>query len=454
VAFDVAIVGAGVVGCAIARELSRYELDAVVLEETTDFGDGASKGNTATLCCGYDTPAGTLERALVVRGYGRYLSEGPALGLPVELTGAVMVAWDDAQAETVAREVRRSIAEGFADTALLEPDALYARVPHLGRGAVCALWQPSEGIVDPFSTVYAYLLDAVENGVVYRSMSPVTAARYDGRWTLATPLGDVRAKLVVNCAGLNGDTVDAYAGYEDFRIRPRRGQYLVFDRLAGGLLDVIVKQTPTPSSRGTYVAPTIFGNVLVGPTAEEVKDQRDRRVTKDGIAQLMGDAAKVLPALLDHGVVTTYAGMRPATGQSDYVLVPRPDRRWITVGGIRSTGLSAALGIAEHVVGLAIPEMLDARRKRHIRPVRVPSMRAGDPRPWESSDDPAYREMVCHCERVSVGAVRDALGSPLPPRSLKALQRRTRVMLGRCQGFYCGSRVRRMLETGGSDAPR
>lgn len=454
--YDVAIIGAGVVGCAVAREFSRYHLCAILLEANSDLCDEASKGNTATLATGNDTPVDSLERKLVVRGHQRYLAEGPSLGLPIRMVGAMTVAFDEAEARVVAEEVRSSRAEGFASVELLGADGIYARVPHLAAGAVAAAWAPEEGIVDGFSTAYAYALDAVVNGVDYRDSAPVTAAaRHDGFWNLTTPGGPVRARLVINCAGLRADHVEALAGYRDLTVKPRRGQYIVYDKRARRLVDVILRPAPTPTTRGVYIAPSIFGNVLLGPTAEEVPDPDDRRVTPEGIAQLKAAAQRMLPALLDEPVTAMYAGMRPATDKPEYRIIPRFADGWLTCAGIRSTGLSGALGIAEYVAALVVPEVVKAPRKDAIKPARVPSLADPDvARPWTDAArvaaDPSYGEMVCHCERVSAGEIRDALSGPIPVHSLKALKRRTRVMMGRCQGFFCGARVEGLLRVGKS----
>ena len=449
--FDIAIIGAGVIGCAVARELSRYELSTILLEANSDLGAESSKGNSALMCSGYDTPAGSLERRLVRRGYARYLAEAPALGLPILRIGALTVAWTDEEAAVLARECEEAHADGFASIRLLERDGVYARCPNLGPGAICGLWAPDEAIVDPFSTPLAYALEAVENGVRYRPSSPVTAAdRRAGAWRLAVPDGEVAARIVLNCGGIRADAVEALGGFDDLRIRPRRGQYILFDKSARALLDVIALPTPMPNTRGILVAPTVFGNVFVGPTAEDVDDRDDRRVTAAGLEQLKAAAQRMLPGLLDHAVVTCFAGMRPATDRPEYRIIPRLESGWLTVAGIRSTGLSAALGVAEHVAQLLVPDLLPAARKNDVRQVRVPSLCESDGRPWMDAglirSDPAYAEMLCHCERITVGEVRDALRSAIPPRSLNALRRRTRAMFGRCQGFACGARLLAMFD--------
>jgi glycerol-3-phosphate dehydrogenase len=456
--FDIAVVGAGVVGSAIARDLSRYELAVALIEANPDFGDESSKGNSALMTEGHDTPAGTLERRLVVRGYQRYMAEAPSLGLPMRRTGAIMLAWTPEQRITVERVVEEAHADGFPRLELMDGVEVLKRWPQFRPGVLAGAWMPDEVIADPFSTPYAYVLDAVTNGVAYlRPWRVSQAARIPGGWRLSSDRGEaVEAGLVINAGGLRADMVEGLAGYADFRMRPRRGQYMLLDKPARAIHDVIAYPTPTPVTRGILIAPTIFGNVLVGPTAEEVEDRDDRSVTEDGLAALRRAIDEMVPALRDMPVNTIYAGMRPATDHSEYQIIPRLAEHWLTAAGIRSTGFSGALGIAEHVVSLVIPDMFDLRPVKPIRGVTVPDLAETSRRPWADpariAADPAYAEMLCHCERISVGEVRDALASLVPPASIKALKRRTRVMFGRCQGFYCGARVQAMFEAAQASA--
>ncbi len=447
---DIAVIGAGVVGTAIARDLSRFDLSVVLLEAKTEIGDEASKGNSALMCSGVDVPASTLERQLVRRGYARYLAEAPEMGLPIRKIGAVVLAWSAEQVDTLRRERDAAHADGF-EAALLDSAAVYRRWPHFGPGIRCGLWLPDEAIVDPFSTPHAYALDALANGVeIRRGWAVRRTERKDAGWVLHADEGSLEASLVVNAGGIRADRVEALAGFADFEIRPRRGQYIVLDKAARALHDVIAMPAPTPTTRGILITPTIFGNVLVGPTAEDVADRDDRRVTETGLAQLRQAMASMAPALLDQPVNTIFAGMRPATQFRDYQIIPRLDQGWLTVAGIRSTGLSASLGIAEYVTALLIPGVFAAPRKPHLQPVKVPDLAETAPRPWQDAAriaaDPAYGEMVCHCERITLGEIRDAIASPLPPRTLGGLKRRTRAMFGRCQGFYCGARVQALLD--------
>ena len=450
--YDIAIIGGGVVGTAIARELSRFQLKAILLEARPDLGDEASKGNSALMCSGIDVPAGTLERQLVQRGYARYMAEAPEMGLPIRKVGAITLAWSEEQQVILEQESAAARRDGFT-AELLDSADIYHRWPQFGPGIRSGLWAPDEAIVDPFSTPHAYALDALENGVEIRRGWPVQRAEQVGHgWTLFSGDEHIAARCVVNAGGIRADHVEALAGHHDFEIRPRRGQYLILDKSARAIHDVIAMPTPTPTTRGILITPTIFGNVLVGPTAEDVADRDDRRVTDEGLAQLRQAIATMIPALAQQPVNTIFAGMRPATQFRDYQIIPRLEGGWVTVAGIRSTGLSASLGIAEHVAALLVPHMFDVARKPAPKHITVPSLSETSLRPWQDSNriaaDPCYAEMICHCERISRAEIRDALTCPLAPQTLNGLKRRTRAMFGRCQGFYCGARVQAMFDEG------
>lgn len=448
---DIAIIGAGVVGAAIAFELSRHELDVVLLEARSDPGDEASKGNSALMCTGVDAPADTLERQLVRRGYDRYMQEAPQLGLPIRKVGSIVLAWNDEQTATLERELSNARSDGFDTVEMLEARDIYRRWPNFGAGIIGGLWIPDEAIVDPFSTPYAYVRYAVANGVDFRPSWPVVRADRDGAgWILTGAEDKLRARLVINAGGIRADRVDGLAGFRDFTVRPRRGQYILLDKSARAIHDVIAMPAPTPRTRGILISPTIFGNVLVGPTAETVDDADDRSVTEAGLAQLRRTMDMMVPALAREPVTTVFAGMRPATDKSSYQIIARPEAAWITVAGIRSTGLSAALGIAEYVASLIDPTLRPAAMKPTLRPISVPDLSETSPRPWQDkalvAATPAFGDIVCHCERISLGEIEAALASPVPPRSLKCLKRRTRAMFGRCQGFYCGARVQKLFD--------
>ncbi|HEX4657457.1 MAG TPA: NAD(P)/FAD-dependent oxidoreductase [Streptosporangiaceae bacterium] len=464
-AADVAIVGAGVVGTAIARELSRYQLSVVLLDAANDVGTGTTKANTAILHTGFDAVPGSMESRMLRRGSALLRDYAARAGIPVERTGALLVAWTAEQARALPGIEETARLNGYHGVRPVTAARLYEREPHLGPGAVAALEIPDESIVCPWTTPLAYATEAVRAGVRLRLGTRVTAVRAESRavrgeaeagggsgehW-LSTTRGTLRCRWLVNAAGLDGDVVDAMVGGDGgFTIRPRRGELIVFDKLARPLLGSILLPVPTGRSKGVLVAPTVYGNVLLGPTAQDVDDRRDTATTAEGLASLLDAGRRIVPGLLDEEVTATYAGLRAATEHHDYQIRVDGERRYARAAGIRSTGLSASLGIAEYLVdqmgeaGLPLKE-----RDGTAGPPAMPYIGQAGTRPYQDaariSADPDYGRIVCHCERVTRGEIRDAFASALPPADLDGLRRRTRVLNGRCQGFYCAAAVSALM---------
>ncbi|PWI13940.1 FAD/NAD(P)-binding oxidoreductase [Streptomyces sp. Act143] len=449
--YDVTVIGAGVVGSAIARELAHHaRLRVAVVEAQDDVGQGSSKANTAILHTGFDAVPGSLEARLVREGSRRLAEYAAESGIPVEPVGALLVAWDEEQLAALPRLAEKAERNDHKETRLLGRAELYAREPHLGPGALGALHVPGESIICPWTTTLAYATQAVRHGVDLHLDCRVEEA---SQGLLSTNRGDLRTRWVINAAGLHADTLDRRFGHHDFTVTPRRGQLVVFDKFARALLRHILLPVPTALGKGVLVAPTVYGNVLLGPTAEDLDDKRATESTADGLALLREKGRRILPALLDEEVTAVYAGLRAATEHDDYRITAHPGQAYLTVGGIRSTGLTASLAIAAYVVEQLASSGMELGPRRELEPVRMPNLGEAFPRPYQLPDliaaDPEYGSLVCHCERVSRGEIRDALASTVPPGSLDGLRRRTRARGGRCQGFYCGAAVRALFEEAG-----
>ena len=447
---DVVIIGAGVVGAAIARELCRFDLRCTLLEAGRDVGAGTSKANTALLHTGFDATPGTLEARLVRRGHALLSGYANDAGIPLARTGALLVAWNEDQRAAFPEIVERSHANGYTAIRELDGEQLYELEPQLAGGARGALEVPDEGIVCPFTTPLAFATEAVLAGCDLRLRTPVTGVerRPSG---FAVDAGDARltTRFLVNAAGLRSDELDRLVGHDGFTVTPRRGELIVFDKLARPLLRHIILAVPTGTTKGVLLAPTVFGNVLLGPTAEDVHDKTDTSSTAPGLAFLRSEAERMVPELLRHEVTAVYVGLRAATEHSDYQLTVHAEEGYACVGGIRSTGLTASLAIAEHIRELLGDAGLPLQAKQHIPRVRMPNIGELAARPYEQqeqiADNADYGRIVCFCERVTRGEILDALASPIPPVDLDGLRRRTRVLMGRCQGFYCGAHVQALL---------
>jgi glycerol-3-phosphate dehydrogenase len=329
---------------------------------------------------------------------------------------------------------------------------LYRREPHLGAGAVGALEVPDEFIVCPWTPPLAFATQAVLAGVDLRRGEEVTGLeRLESGWRLETPRGGLSAGWLVNAAGLHSDEVHRRAGLGGITVTPRRGELIVFDKLSRGLVSHVLLPVPTATTKGVLVAPTVFGNVLLGPTADDIEAKDDTGATAAGIARLRAHGRRLLPALLEYEVTAVYAGLRAATEHPDYRLELHERLGYVCAGGIRSTGLTGAMAIAEWVRdALAGAGLVLRERPSGLPRIRMPNIGEAAPRPYRDAGriaaDPAYGEIVCFCERVTRGELRDAAAGPIPPTDADGLRRRTRVLMGRCQGFFCGAEVARALE--------
>lgn len=484
---DVVVIGAGVIGCAIARELAGYALRVALVEARGDVGDGTSKANTAILHTGFDATPGTLESRLVHDGYLLLRDYCEATGIPVEHTSALLVAWDDEQLANLPVLKEKAERNGYHETSIVDAAHVYATVPDLGPGALGGLVVLGESIICTWSTSIALATDAVNRGATLLLDTRVTGLTVPGgggagdagaedaalvgdagadageagasggagasgaHAIVHTTRGPLTTRWVVNAAGLGGDEVDAMAGFDRFHLHPRRGELLVFDKLTRPRVPVIVLPVPSKLGKGVLVSPTIYGNVMVGPTAEDMTDRTDTATTQDGFDFLRAKGEALMPSLMDEEVTAAYAGLRAAHDRSDYVIEADARLGYAVAGCIRSTGLTSAMAVGEYVAGMLADAGLDLEPRADLpAPPRVPQIGEHAPRPYQDADliaaDPAYGEIVCFCERVTAGEIRDALGSTVPARDLGGLRRRTRAHNGRCQGFFCGARLTALLE--------
>ncbi|WP_166906698.1 NAD(P)/FAD-dependent oxidoreductase [Mycobacterium sp. DL440] len=450
--FDVVVIGAGIVGSAIARELSGYRLSVALLEARDDVGDGTSKANTAILHTGFDAKPGTLESRMVSRGYELLSEYATHAGIPVEHTGAILVAWDDEQLDALPGLKEKAEANGYQLCQIVDSAAVYTAVPALGPGALGGLTVPDESIICTWTVNLALATDAVNRGTTLLTDHRVERVETDAEGTtLHTNAGAVRAQWVVNAAGLGADVIDNLFGFSRFTVTPRRGELIVYDKLARPLVDKIVLPVPTSRGKGVLVSPTIYGNVMLGPTSEDLTDRSATGTSETGFEFLLEKGRALMPRLLAEEVTATYAGLRAAIDHGDYLIEPDPAQHYLLIGGIRSTGLTAGMAIAEYARDQLVSAGLDLTPADELPdPPRMPNLGETFPRPYQQAEkiaaDPAYGRIVCFCERVTEGELRDACHSVIPPAALEGLRRRTRVMNGRCQAFYCGAEVQSVFE--------
>jgi len=449
--FDVIVVGAGVVGCAVARRFVLAGARVAVVEKASDILDGASKANSAILHTGFDAPPGSIELSCIQDGYQEYLKIYRDLGLVLEKTGAYVVGWNDEEVAKLEGIVAKAHGNGVGDCQLIGAQTLLKAEPGLASHVQGAVTVPGECIIDPWSAPYAYLQQAIDNGGEVFLSCAVTGGTFDngqnaqnGQWLLETSRGGLKARQVINCAGLYGDLLEQDClGQSNFQITPRKGQFVVFDKAAASLLNGVILPVPTSRTKGVVLFRTVFGNLAVGPTAQDQQARDDASCDRASIKSLIAAGLDKLPGLKDMPVTAVYAGLRPACQFQDYQIKADEKRNWISAGAIRSTGLSGALGIANYVFELY--RQKGASHQSIIDPViPMANVLAQDgARDWKSA---GHKAIVCHCELVTEREIKKALEGPLAARSLQGLKRQTRVTMGRCQGFFCSARLAELTD--------
>lgn len=454
--FDVAIIGGGVVGCAIARELSRYRLRVVVLERAADVARGTSGKNSGVVHTGINVPTGSEKARYNVAGAQIFEQYCADLDVPFIRCGKVIVALTEAEVPDLDGLMARGVANGVPDLEIIDRKTLKKMEPNIeGAGALNV---PTAAIACPYTLNIALAESAAAGGVEFMLNTPVEGiSGKEGAFELQTPDGTVSAALIVNSAGLFADKVARMAGVTRWRIWPCRGEYLILDKRVGGLINSMVYPVPPKGGAGLgiHITPTTDGNILLGPSADYTNDGDDVRTTAKIRRQLLAEASEMLPGLTPRDVITAYSGMRPKLNPSriggfgDFVVEEVPEALGIMqLVGIESPGLTAAPAIAEEVtdwVRERIPAKANPNFKKKWTAVRRTREEELEVIGGLIGDDPAYGEIMCRCEMVTRREVIDAINNELDATSLNAIKYRSRATMGRCQGGFCGPRIVELL---------
>lgn len=451
---DVAIVGAGVSGCAIARELARLRVSTCVLEAEEDVCCGTSKANSAIVHAGFDAATGSLMARLNVEGSRLMGPLCAELGVDYERVGSLVVCTDPGERGGLGALLARGRKNGVEGLRIVEADELRALEPNVSDAAVAALWAPSGAIVNPFQLTVALAEQAAVNGVEFRFRSPVTgvARRAGGAWELDVPGGPLVARVVVNAAGVRADELHnlVCAPGDELFITARRGQYHVLDVTAGQHVRHTVFALPTRLGKGVLVTPTTGGNLLVGPTAEDIGDKDGVDTTADGLAEVERRAALTVRGVPFRERIRTFAGLRAHQPGHDFVIGEVSGAPgFVDCAAIESPGLSAAPAIARMVAGIVRDALGGPAERDRLapRPAPVPDVARMAPEEWSAlvAARPEYGRVVCRCRTVTEGQVVDAIRRPVGARSLDGVKRRVEAGMGRCQGGFCSPRVLEVL---------
>ena len=451
--YDVVIVGGGVVGCAIARRLSFTTARVALVEAAGDVGEGASKGNTGIATCGADCPPGSHEAELVTRSSPGWEALCVSLDTPFRRIGSLAVA-RTAEEEARLDELRAGARANRCEAEIATGERARALEPMLTRSARAALHVPGDGIVDPLRLTIGCAELAARNGVEVHLDAPVTGFRMRGeRIThVETPGGVIAAGCVVNAAGIEADTVSRLAGGEPFTTWPRQGQYWLLDREVGSRFRAIVGGVPGAESRGVYCVPTTHGSLLLGPTARDGTDRRDRATDAASLDGVFEAARRLVPELDRRWALKTFAANRPASEPGYRIGIDRNRANLVHAAGIRSTGVSSSPAIAELVhetLAAAGAPVQDERPGAATALEAVPRLFGHRDPAALFAGDPAYGDVVCPCEQVTAAEIAAALRMRVAPRSVDGVRKRTHAAAGRCQGAMCLGRIAGLIEAHG-----
>lgn len=455
--FDVVIIGCGIVGAATAYELSRYRLTVAVLEKENDVADGTTKANSAILHAGYDPIPGTRMARLNVEGsrLARNLCE--ELQVPYQPCGSLVVALDEEQMGTLRELYRRGEENGVPGLQLLDGRAAKALEPGLSPEVQGALLAETAAIVNPWEYCLALAETAVKNGAeLYLDREVTGIEAIPGGYRTTASGQSYEARYVVNAAGVNADRVHNMIAPPAFRIRPRKGEYYLLDKSEGKRVSHVVFPCPSREGKGVLVAPTVHGNLIVGPNNQPVEDGGDTATTREGLREVGEKAGRTVRGIDLRACIRTFAGVRAAgclleecPGPEDFILAPAEGAPgFIDLAGIQSPGLTAAPAIAKEAVkllqgeGLALvpkESFVSGRRRTVFKELPAEEKAA------LAAENPAYGRVICRCETITEGEILDCFRSPIPPRTVDGIKRRCGAGMGRCQGGFCGPRVVELL---------
>ncbi len=453
--FDVAVVGAGVSGAAIARRLSSYRLSVAIVEKCADVSFGVSKANSGIIHAGFHHKPSTLKARLELRGNFMFDALKAELGFPFRRVGILVAAFSYEEMQAVESLYAQGLANGVPQLEIVSRERILSLEPVLGRDAVGGLSAPTGGIIEPYRFVFALVENALANGVRLFTGWNVASARYrHGAWEITSSAGEtLRARWVVNAAGLQADEVSAAFSAEEFRIVPRKGEEYILQKGAAGLPARVIFPVPTANSKGVLVIPTVEGTLMIGPTARDGDDKEDTATTPENLERVFSLASRMVPGISKKDVITSFAGLRPTLpGDDFFISLSATAPRFVQVAGIQSPGLTASPAIAELVKDILKMNGLALTEKTNFRPSAPRSERARDHDPVSldalAARDPAYAHILCRCEGVSEAEVVEAIRKG--HTTLDGIKYYTRAGMGRCQGGFCTYRLLAVIarETG------
>lgn len=450
--YDIVIVGAGVIGGMMARELSKYNIKVAILEKENDVSCGASKANSGIIHGGFDPEPHTLKAEMNVRGIPLLYEAAKQLNVPHINNGSMVLAFHQDEIDTLKKLLDRGQQNGIENMELLSGENARKIEPNLSKNVVAALRIPTSGIICPYQLTIAAVGNAMDNGVeLYRNFEVISIHRQEDIFTVTSAKGDdIQGKYLINCAGAFSDKISRLAGDDSFKIIPRAGEYLLLDKSAGKTVSHTIFQVPTKNGKGILVTPTADGNLLIGPTANQVDSPDDVETTKEGLERVTTLAKKSVPSLDLRAVITSFSGVRSSVDTKDFIIAPSQKvKGLIHLAAIDSPGLSSCVAIAKKGVEILKKQGVKLSEKSSWNGNREGYHTFRD-MPLAEKDafikqNPSYGKIVCRCETVSEGEIIYALKQNPVPTDIDGIKRRTRSGMGRCQGGFCMPNVMKLI---------
>ncbi|MCR4782508.1 MAG: NAD(P)/FAD-dependent oxidoreductase [Lachnospiraceae bacterium] len=449
--YDAAIIGAGVIGCAIARELSRYNVKACVIEREEDVCCGTSKANSAIIHAGFDAKPGSLKAKMNVRGSQMMEELSRELDFPYRRNGSLVVCTKDQDDKKLDALLEQGLKNGVKDLRILERNELIKMEPNLSDDVVKALFAPTGAIVCPFNMTIAFAENACDNGIEFFLNTNVEKIEKDGEnFLISTNRNTIETKTIINAAGVYADSINNMINTHKYHITARRGEYNLLDKVAGNHVDKTIFQLPSKMGKGVLVTPTVHGNLLVGPTAEDIDNKEGVNTTLNGLGSLKQTSSLSVKDVPFREVITAFAGLRAHEDGGDFVLGESDECKGLfNALGIESPGLSSAPAIGEFIakevsnkLNLELDPSFNGTRKGILNPNTL----SIEERNELIKKHPEYGTIICRCESISEGEILDSIHRTLGARSLDAIKRRTRAGMGRCQSGFCSPRTMEILE--------
>ncbi|MFC1621375.1 NAD(P)/FAD-dependent oxidoreductase [Candidatus Omnitrophota bacterium] len=445
--YDVAIIGSGVVGAAISRELSRYKLKVALLEKESELAFGVSKSNSGIIHPGTQNPANSLKGKLCVQGNSLIRKISKELGVGFKEVGEIIVAFSEEETTRLYELKKEAELLGVPRLEIVDRKWLGKKEPNLSKDALSALYAPTAGIISPYRFVYDLSENAIRNGVELFTEAQVTSIVVKKYFEAATSKGIFRARFLINAAGLYTDKVSRMVGVDDFKITPRKGQEFLLDKKKEYLTNHIIFPLPAKTSKGVLVIKTSDGNPMIGPTAEDIEDKEDLSTTDEGLRKVLDQARRLVPSIDASDVIAYFAGLRPVSGNDFIIRHEDKVPGFINVAGIQSPGLTAAPSIALMVCDILRKNGLPMKKKLIFHKHRKKTVHLSAMSPEKIRQlvkkNAGYGDIVCRCEHVSAKEVKDAIDRGA--NTLDGIKFRTRAQAGRCHGSFCATRVMKIL---------